>query len=176
MSVRGTIKSGVNFIETLEELIGTPPVPFDLSHYGVYGAVDSPGYDGGLDDVDTVYMNVLDLTGTEVDLDLRNLTDALGRTLQFAIVRYMKVVLLGTNNLDVLLIGPHPTTDGWDSGPVTAAGGLAIRASTSRNQGKFEWGAPNTTGGTTAAGNKVLRFDPVARTFQVAVLLAGVSL
>ena len=168
------IRSTVSIVRHVETGWPTPrDIPIRYSADNVFGATGTAGFDGGENDTDEVYEDVLVLVAAAQVLDLTALTDPDGRAVSFAQIRGYRFVNLSTT--DAVAVAPDGT-DGWADAPTAT-----LHPSTEDDngdvliEGEIAQKIPDATGGLVTSGSKRINFDPGAASADVSVLIFGLK-
>jgi hypothetical protein len=125
------------------------------------------------DQTDLKYTQSLSLAASPTTLDLTNLTDVYGNTVNFKRVRSFAIRMKDTTDSHTLAIG-NAASNAW-TGFLGSTSVLTMQASSSANDSYLVLTAPNTTGFATGSTNKNVKLDPGANTFTVEIEITGCS-
>ena len=128
------------------------------------------------DKVDLIYATTLTFTAsTPQSIDLKSLTDPLGSAVNFVKIRLLEIRVNSTTDAATLTLSPN-ASNGWTSF-IASSSSLVLRGVTTTNPYALSLyaAAPNTTGWTVGASNKVLDLTPSAHAFTVDIQIVGCS-
>jgi hypothetical protein len=124
---------------------------------------------------DTKYVKTLTLSATPTALDLTNLTDPFGNSINFARVKSILVQNTATTSGYTVLMGYATTTTNAWTGLISNPGQLTIQPSSAYNNAWIQFVAPATIGWVVSSTSKLLQFDPGSNTIQLAIEIIGCS-
>jgi hypothetical protein len=168
-AITGSVKAGSNWTQT--NSTGLPGALVANLPQNWQFTVSTSG--NAADQANLKYTATLSLAAAPQVLDLTNLTDVFGGVVNFARVRSLAIRVKSQTDGQTLKLGySGVTANAWTS-LITNPGQITLQASTSTNDGFVVFTAPNTTGWTVGATNKLLNLDPGASTFTADIEILG---
>lgn len=169
-NVTGAVKATVNASQTPSTgfLSGTPLGIQDALNFAFRAAGTAA------DQCDLCHAKTYSfVASTPQTIDLTALTDILGGAVAFARIRAILIRVKSTTDAATLTVG-NAASNAW-SALLGATGTVALRGSTSSNDGGCLFLAPNTTGWVVDSTHKSLLMTPSAHAFDVDVVILGCS-